>query len=175
MHESQDDANQTSCSQTTSWATALVFDRQSESICHLRFELFVGHRLIATCRVSFMQNGVVAKLEHIQLLVLERVDPARNMARYYVLSVEPTLFGDTALVREWGRIGRPGRRRLDLHAREGEARVSLGDWFARKLKRGYCLSRDAEQPARRMRGADNYRRPTSKDTLPSSTSSASPI
>ena len=84
-----------------------------------------------------MQNDVVAKPGRIQLLVLERVDPARNMARYYVLSVEPTLFGDAALVREWGRIGRPGRRRLDLYAMESEARVSLGDWFARKLKRGY--------------------------------------
>ena len=28
----------------------------------------------------------------LQVLVLERVDRARNMARYYVLSVEPTLF-----------------------------------------------------------------------------------
>ena len=25
-------------------------------------------------------------------IVLERVDPARNIARYYVLSIEPTLF-----------------------------------------------------------------------------------
>jgi predicted DNA-binding WGR domain protein len=40
-----------------------------------------------------------------QYLVLERRDPARNMARFYVLTIEPTLFGDTALVREWGRLG----------------------------------------------------------------------
>ncbi|WP_461324638.1 WGR domain-containing protein [Bradyrhizobium diazoefficiens] len=26
------------------------------------------------------------------------------MARFYVLTIEPTLFGDTALVREWGRL-----------------------------------------------------------------------
>ena len=40
----------------------------------------------------------------VQYLVLERCDPARNMARFYVLTIEPTLFGDTALVREWGRL-----------------------------------------------------------------------
>ncbi|MFC4842444.1 MULTISPECIES: WGR domain-containing protein [Bradyrhizobium] len=50
----------------------------------------------------------------VQYLVLERRDPARNMARFYVLTIEPTLFGDTALVREWGRLGGRGRRRLDL-------------------------------------------------------------
>lgn len=71
--------------------------------------------------------------ERVQLLVLERVDPARNMARYCVLSVEPTLFGDTALVREWGRIGMLGRRRLDLYAKECEARISLSEWFSRKV------------------------------------------
>lgn len=37
-----------------------------------------------------------------QLVVLDRIDPARNMARYYVLSIEPTLFDDSSLVREWG-------------------------------------------------------------------------
>ena len=44
------------------------------------------------------------------------------MARYYVLSVQPTLFGDTALVREWGRIGTIGRRRFDLYAEPLAAR-----------------------------------------------------
>ena len=38
-------------------------------------------------------------------IVLERVDPARNIARYYVLSIEPTLFATHTLIRRWGRIG----------------------------------------------------------------------
>ena len=38
-------------------------------------------------------------------IVLERVDPARNIARYYVLSIEPTLFAKHTLIRRWGRIG----------------------------------------------------------------------
>jgi hypothetical protein len=38
-------------------------------------------------------------------IVLERVDPSRNIARYYVLSIEPTLFVKHTLIRRWGRIG----------------------------------------------------------------------
>ncbi|HEY1780426.1 MAG TPA: WGR domain-containing protein [Roseiarcus sp.] len=41
----------------------------------------------------------------LNVLVLERVDRTKNMARYYVLSVEPTLFAESSLVRRWGRIG----------------------------------------------------------------------
>ena len=37
------------------------------------------------------------------------------MARYYVLAIEPSLFGDATLIREWGRIGRPGQRRVELY------------------------------------------------------------
>jgi predicted DNA-binding WGR domain protein len=70
----------------------------------------------------------------VQYLVLERCDPARNMARYYVLTIEPTLFGDTALVREWGRLG---RRRLDLFAGRVQAVEALEAWLVRKARRGY--------------------------------------
>lgn len=71
------------------------------------------------------------------MLVLDRTDPQHNMARFYVLSVEPTLFGDVALVREWGRWGQGGRRRLDLFRGTDEAAEALEDWLLRKTKRGY--------------------------------------
>ena len=71
--------------------------------------------------------------------MLERVDPDRNMHRYYVLALEPTLFGDVALRREWGRLGgKGGQTRLDLHE-EPQAREALQAWLQRKLKRGYAL------------------------------------
>ncbi|WP_346659405.1 WGR domain-containing protein [Bradyrhizobium sp. 141] len=41
------------------------------------------------------------------------------MSRFYVLMIEPALFGDTALLREWGRLGKRGRRRLDVSAGPG--------------------------------------------------------
>ncbi len=77
--------------------------------------------------------------QRIQLLVLERIDAAANMARYYVLSIEPTLFGCSAMVRQWGRLGSAGQRRINLHARDSDARVDLEAWLARKLRRGYVI------------------------------------
>jgi len=73
----------------------------------------------------------------LQMLVLERRDASRNMARFYVLAIEPTLFGDATLVREWGRIGSLGRRRLDLHADMATAAEALDVWLDRKARRGY--------------------------------------
>lgn len=75
----------------------------------------------------------------IQLLVLHRRDPEDNVARFYVLSIEATLFGGAALVRDWGRIGTRGRRRLDLHPDAVTARVALHAWLARKQSRGYVV------------------------------------
>jgi predicted DNA-binding WGR domain protein len=49
-------------------------------------------------------------------IVLRRHDSTRNVSRYYVLAIEPSLYGDAALVRAWGRIGSRGRQRLDLYA-----------------------------------------------------------
>lgn len=59
------------------------------------------------------------------------------MARFYCLSVERSLFGDVALVREWGRIGTLGRRRLDLYANAAQAQEALRRLAASKLRRGY--------------------------------------
>ncbi|MGY6251465.1 WGR domain-containing protein [Bosea thiooxidans] len=52
-----------------------------------------------------MESSFAEETPRLQMLVLDRSDPAQNMARFYVLAIEPTLFGDVALVREWGRRG----------------------------------------------------------------------
>jgi predicted DNA-binding WGR domain protein len=88
------------------------------------------------------ENDAMENAEHIadhklQMLVLERRDSNCNMARFYVLAIEPTLFGDSALVREWGRIGSLGRRRLDLYANAKTAAEALEIWLMRKGRRGY--------------------------------------
>jgi predicted DNA-binding WGR domain protein len=72
-------------------------------------------------------------------LVLKRCDPSQNMARFYVLSISETLFGDVALRRAWGRIGREGRQRLDLYESETLAIEALDRWLRRKLRKGYVL------------------------------------
>lgn len=66
-----------------------------------------------------------------------RIDPARNMARFYMLSLEPTLFGDVAVLRHWGRIGTQGRQAVSLHATRAEAQKMLARQIARRRKRGY--------------------------------------
>jgi predicted DNA-binding WGR domain protein len=86
-----------------------------------------------------MSEVTLGSAVSIQLLILDHIEAASNMARYYVLTVEPTLFGDTALVREWGRIGASCRRRLDLYPDDAAARVALDTWLSRKSKRGYVL------------------------------------
>jgi predicted DNA-binding WGR domain protein len=75
----------------------------------------------------------------IQYLVLDRCDPTCNMARYYVLSVEPSLFGETALVREWGRIGLPGQRRIELYENQSHAVEALEMWLRRTRRCGHLL------------------------------------
>jgi len=70
-------------------------------------------------------------------MLLEKVDPAKGMARFYVISVEPTLFPETALVRRWGRIGTAGRQRVELHPSPSSAGDALRRWLRRKIRRGY--------------------------------------
>ncbi len=55
-----------------------------------------------------------------------RVRPELNEWRYYRLEVWPDLFGRALLVRQWGRIGAKGRRRMDPHADHGAALNALG-------------------------------------------------
>ncbi|KQR69939.1 WGR domain-containing protein [Rhizobium sp. Leaf341] len=72
-------------------------------------------------------------------LHLERCDPARNMARFYALSLEPSLFGDVVLVRRWGRIGAVGRSRLDVFPDEQAAVCAMMDLLRQKRARGYAV------------------------------------
>ncbi|MBO9127733.1 MULTISPECIES: WGR domain-containing protein [unclassified Rhizobium] len=68
---------------------------------------------------------------------IERRDFKRNMARFYSLSIEPDLFGGAALVRRWGRIGKSGQRRIDLHAGEDAAVRQFLLLLGAKRRRGY--------------------------------------
>ena len=67
---------------------------------------------------------------------LRRIYPDRNMARFYAMSLQPTLFGEWALLREWGRIGSTGRLVTGCFATEPEAAVALEKQRATKLRKG---------------------------------------
>ena len=70
-------------------------------------------------------------------LVLRRLAPEENVARFYALMIERDLFGHVVLVRCWGRIGTRGRERVDPHSSEDEAAAAMAQIAAVKRRRGY--------------------------------------
>lgn len=71
------------------------------------------------------------------IILLYRIDPSRNMARFYRLSIQPTLFGGSSLVRNWGRIGTDGRLKVELFDTPRQAAAAREHAAGRKLLRGY--------------------------------------
>lgn len=71
-------------------------------------------------------------------VLLHRIDPARNMRRFYALAIERTLFDEFALVARWGRIGSPRGQMRTLHfdSQEDAARAMQRQMQA-KARRGY--------------------------------------
>ena len=69
---------------------------------------------------------------------LTRIDPARNMRRFYTVAIEVTLFDDVACTRTYGRIGgRGGRVMVGLYETRAEAVAALGRVVNAKIARGY--------------------------------------
>ena len=68
---------------------------------------------------------------------LVKSNPAANQARFYRMAVWPDLFGGYSLAREYGRIGQPGKLRLDPYPEETQAVSALLRLFRRKTRRGY--------------------------------------
>lgn len=68
---------------------------------------------------------------------LNRIDPSQNMARFYVLSIQPNLFGGSSLVREWGRIGTRGQHKITLYDNVETAHRAKLRLERSKRRRGY--------------------------------------
>jgi predicted DNA-binding WGR domain protein len=69
---------------------------------------------------------------------LRRCDPARNMRRFYVLAVHADLVTGWSLVREWGRIGRPGRVHVEPFTERDQAEAAGARMERAKRGRGYA-------------------------------------
>jgi predicted DNA-binding WGR domain protein len=69
-----------------------------------------------------------------------RVDPEVNMHRFYRLRLLPDLFGGVSLLREWGRIGTPGRHKIELFPDAGKAADAMLRMYRAKQKRGYEMA-----------------------------------
>ncbi len=70
-------------------------------------------------------------------IYLVRKDPDKNMNRFYKLIITETLFGQWALIREWGRIGSPGTVREEWFETVSLAEQAATRLRGQKLRRGY--------------------------------------
>jgi predicted DNA-binding WGR domain protein len=68
-----------------------------------------------------------------EITLLYRIDPTRNMARFYRLSIQPTLFGSSSLVRNCCRIGTRGRQMIEFYDKPEEAAAASRHMVLRKL------------------------------------------
>lgn len=70
-------------------------------------------------------------------VTLYRVDPTRNMQRYYHLSIQPDLLGNSCLMREWGRIGHSSQVRMTSYQTEEQALAAFQKQRRAKERKGY--------------------------------------
>ncbi|RFC64774.1 WGR domain-containing protein [Mesorhizobium denitrificans] len=70
-------------------------------------------------------------------LYVERTDPEKNMARFYVLAIETTLFGTPCVTRCWGRIGSTGQKKVHHFESERDAVILFLDLLRVRRSRGY--------------------------------------
>jgi predicted DNA-binding WGR domain protein len=70
-------------------------------------------------------------------LYLRRVDDSRNMWRFYKLCLQPTLFGEVMLVRNWGRVGTNGQVKFETFEAAEDAEKVLNRIERSKRRRGY--------------------------------------
>ena len=73
-------------------------------------------------------------------VLLTRRDPAVNMNRFYIVSLEASLFGDHAVLRCWGRIGTKGCSLIELHEGREDAVRRMARLVREKLRRGYVTA-----------------------------------
>lgn len=70
-------------------------------------------------------------------IFLHRIDASRNMARFYTMSLSPNLFGETSLIRNWGRIGNRGQTLMETFSDADNADNALKRLERSKRRRGY--------------------------------------
>ena len=71
------------------------------------------------------------------MLIIQRRDPEKSMHRFYALAVHPDLISGRSLLREWGRIGSPGRVVTEPFLDEHETVNARAEIEAAKRRRGY--------------------------------------
>ena len=73
---------------------------------------------------------------------LIHVNPEVNMARFYGIDIQPTLFGEMSVLRSWGRIGTKGRAMMVTFEDATQATEALKKLDKQKRRRGYVAVTD---------------------------------
>ena len=82
------------------------------------------------------------------MITLYRIEPKENMHRFYHLRVERTLFGEWALIREWGRIGTPRGQSLEQWFDDPDTAINvMRKLETAKRNRGYAERVEKPKPA----------------------------
>ena len=71
------------------------------------------------------------------MIHLHRRRPEQNMARFYAMTIERSLFGHFMLVRCWGRIGGHGQTKSEWFDDETQAKSRRDQLDRLKRRRGY--------------------------------------
>lgn len=79
------------------------------------------------------------------MTVLHRTRLDLNVARFYGLGLEKSLFGEFLVIRVWGRIGNLGRSLTERFNLEAEAEQRVQRLAAIKRRRGYVDQRANER------------------------------
>ena len=72
-----------------------------------------------------------------QPVTMTRRDPELNKARFYRLWLEPTLFQEVSIIRNWGRIGTRGQSKVATFPKQSDARAYAALLERQKRRRRY--------------------------------------
>ncbi|MGV2192144.1 WGR domain-containing protein [Agrobacterium vitis] len=75
---------------------------------------------------------------------LQRIDEAQNMRRFYMLAIQPTLFGGASVIRNWGRIGSTGQTMMETFDNAEDADTAFLHFERAKKRRGYGVVHGGE-------------------------------
>lgn len=67
------------------------------------------------------------------------IDPTTNKARWYSLTTSQDLWGNTVLIKRWGRINRRGQEKLEWFNNAESLRVAIQKTHQRRFKHQYQL------------------------------------
>ncbi|APO77487.1 WGR domain-containing protein (plasmid) [Rhizobium etli 8C-3] len=104
---------------------------------HHKNESVWADRFISVVRRKSWKRRLSVMLTQPYQLYIERRDATKNMARFYALAIEPTLFGTPCLTRRWGRIGTIGQAMVHHFDREEDAVRMFLELLRSKRARGY--------------------------------------